>query len=158
MRARIYTDGACSGNPGPGGWACILLLPNSIQEIYGSEVMTTNNRMELLAAIEGLKLANKLGYKKVDVYSDSAYVVNALKNGWLARWQQNGWQTVSGDEVKNRDLWIRYLRLARAFEDVNLIKVKGHSDNRYNNQCDRLAKREVERLKAPGSSRNAFQR
>lgn len=147
MRVRIYTDGACSGNPGPGGWAGILLLENDRQIITGYEQDTTNNRMELIAAVESVKLARSLGHKKIDLYSDSAYVVNAVKKDWVYRWSANGWKTVAHDDVKNKDLWVRLLKLLSDVQ-VNFIKVKGHSDNEHNNTCDRLARREIERARS----------
>jgi ribonuclease HI len=146
MKIRIYTDGACSGNPGPGGWAGIIFFPNQKQIISGFEPETTNNRMELKAAVEAIKLVMEMGYSKIDLYSDSAYVVNAIKMHWVKKWQMNGWRTVSHDEVKNKDLWIKLISMIEK-HDINFIKVKGHSDNEHNNQCDKIAKREIERRK-----------
>lgn len=132
----IYTDGACSGNPGNGGWAAVLLFKGKEKEIYGFEQLTTNNRMELMAAIEALKV---LKYPcQVRLYSDSAYLVNAFNNGWLTKWQRNGWLNSRKDSVENRDLWEKLLELS-SIHDIIWIKVKGHADNKYNNRCDELA-------------------
>lgn len=148
MKIRAYTDGACSMNPGPGGWACVILFPESKQEMCGGEEETTNNRMELRAAVEAIKFITKMGYTKIDIYSDSAYVVNAIKNRWLKKWRKNGWKTVSHEDVKNRDLWEALCKYLDKYRDINFIKVKGHADNEHNNRCDKLAKREVERIKS----------
>jgi ribonuclease HI len=145
VKTRIYTDGACSGNPGPGGWAAIILLATEIQKISGSERETTNNRMELKAAVEALKLANILNIKKVEIISDSAYLVNAINKGWITKWVVNKWRTVNGDPVKNKDLWIQLLSVINLL-DVTFVKVKGHSGDLYNERVDKIAKREVERI------------
>lgn len=138
----IYTDGACSGNPGPGGWGAVLQYGASMKELSGYEAETTNNRMELLAAI--MALAALKEPCEVDLYSDSAYLVNAWKKGWLAGWQKNGWQTAQKKPVENQDLWQRLLQLT-ARHKVTWHKVKGHADNRWNNRCDELAVAEVKR-------------
>lgn len=139
----LYTDGACSGNPGPGGWAAILKYGVMEKEISGGDPATTNNRMELLAAIEGLRALNRRCY--VILYSDSAYLVDAMSKGWLRKWQMNNWKTAGKDDVKNRDLWESLLELTSA-HDVVWRKVKGHSDNVYNNRCDELARGEIVKL------------
>lgn len=132
----IYTDGACSGNPGPGGWAAILKYEGKEKEISGRENQTTNNRMELSAALQGLKA---LKFRcKVKLYSDSAYLVNAFNNGWLRKWQLNGWKTARKEPVENQDLWQELLSQS-ALHEIEWIKVKGHADNVYNNRCDKLA-------------------
>lgn len=133
----IYTDGACSGNPGPGGWAAILMYNGNKKEISGGMKNTTNNIMEITAVIEGLK-ALKFPCE-VDLYSDSAYVVNAFSQGWIYNWIMKNWKTASGDEVKNKELWQELYSLTKLHK-VNFIKVKGHSDNEYNNRCDELAR------------------
>lgn len=143
MKIRVYTDGACSGNPGPGGWAALILLDDDRQEISGFEKDTTNNRMELLAVVEAIKLVLSLGHKKIDVYSDSAYVVNAVKQNWMKKWSYNGWKTSSQTDVKNKDLWIRLANLLKESKDIKLVKVAGHSGDKNNDTVDRLAKREV---------------
>lgn len=132
----IYTDGACSGNPGPGGWAAVLIYAGKEKEIYGKEESTTNNRMELTAAMQGLK-ALKFPCR-VKLYSDSAYLINAFNNGWLRKWQQNGWKTARKEPVENQDLWQEILSVS-ALHEIEWIKVKGHADNEYNNRCDKLA-------------------
>lgn len=139
----IYTDGACSGNPGPGGWGSILMYRENKKEISGGKKDTTNNVMELTAVIEALKL---LKFKcKVSVYSDSAYVVNAFNQKWIYGWMKNGWKNASKEPVKNKELWEELYELTKIHE-VTFIKVKGHSDNEYNNRCDEMAREEVTRL------------
>lgn len=136
----IYTDGACSGNPGPGGWAAVLMYKDNKKEISGGQKDTTNNVMELTAVIEGLKL---LKYPcEVDLYSDSAYVVNSFLQGWIYNWVKNNWKTVSKEPVKNKELWEELYNLTKKHK-VNFIKVKGHSDNEYNNRCDELARNAI---------------
>ncbi len=137
---QIYTDGACSGNPGPGGWGAVLMFGPHKREISGFEANTTNNRMELLAAICALEALTKPCI--VDLYSDSAYLVNAWKQGWLAGWQRNGWQTSKKQPVENQDLWQRLLAISKKHR-VTWHKVKGHADNQWNNRCDELAVAEV---------------
>lgn len=132
----IYTDGACSGNPGPGGYAAIVMCGDKEKEISGSEANTTNNRMELRAAIEGLKVLTKPC--SVKLYSDSAYLVNAYNSNWVQKWKKNGWKNASKEPVKNVDLWEELERLM-GIHKVEYIKVKGHADNKYNNRCDELA-------------------
>lgn len=138
----IYTDGACSGNPGPGGWGAILMYKDVKKEISGGNKQTTNNIMELTAVIEGLKM---LKFPcEVDLYSDSAYVVNAFEQKWIYSWLKKNWKTASGDAVKNKELWQELYELTKMHK-VNFIKVKGHSDNEYNNRCDELARSEIEK-------------
>lgn len=139
----IYTDGACSGNPGPGGWGSILMYKGNTKEISGGKKDTTNNVMELTAVIEALKL---LKFKcKVNLYSDSAYVVNAFNQKWIYGWMKNGWKNASKEPVKNKELWQELYELTKV-HDVTFIKVKGHSDNEYNNRCDEMARQEVTKL------------
>ncbi len=136
----IYTDGACSGNPGPGGWGAILMYKENKKEISGGKKDTTNNVMELTAVIEALKL---LKYPcKVKLYSDSAYVVNAFLQNWVINWQKNSWKTADKKEVKNKELWQELVELTN-IHDITFIKVKGHSDNEYNNRCDELARKAI---------------
>ena len=132
----IYTDGACSGNPGPGGWGAVLMYGEHRKEISGGDAHTTNNRMELTGPIEALELLKQPC--KVRLYSDSAYLVNAFNQHWIANWQRNGWQTSQKKPVENKELWQRLLELCRTHE-VEFIKVKGHADNVENNRCDELA-------------------
>ena len=139
----IYTDGACSGNPGPGGWGSILMYKDNKKEISGGKADTTNNIMELTAVIEGLKL---LKFPcKVKLYSDSAYVVNAFNQKWIYGWLKNGWKNASKEPVKNKELWQELYDLTKIHE-VEFIKVKGHSDNEYNNRCDELARNAIMEL------------
>lgn len=138
----IYTDGACSGNPGPGGWGAILMYGGHQKEISGFAAETTNNRMELTAAIEALKmLKESCG---VTLYSDSAYLINAFLQNWLAKWQLNGWRNSQKQPVENQDLWQELLKLTGSHQ-VKWVKVKGHADNEYNNRCDELARAEIKK-------------
>lgn len=139
----IYTDGACSGNPGPGGWGTILIYKDIKKEISGGAEETTNNIMEITAVIEGLKL---LKYKcEVEIYSDSAYVVNAFNNKWIYGWIRNNWINSNKEPVKNKELWQELYSLVKQHE-VKFIKVKGHSDNKYNNRCDKLARNAIKNI------------
>lgn len=139
----IYTDGSCSNNPGPGGWAAILTYGDYVKEIYGSEPLTTNNKMELTAAIKALEMLKEPC--KVKLYSDSAYLIRAFNEGWVNKWMRNGWKTANGDPVENRDLWERLADLTKV-HDVQWIKVKGHSDVKYNNRCDELARNAIRQM------------
>jgi ribonuclease HI len=148
-KVKLYTDGACSGNPGKGGWGAILIYRGHEKEISGFEPYTTNNRMELKAAVEGLKA---LKYPcEVELYSDSSYLIRAFENGWLRNWKANGWRKSNKDEVSNRDLWEQLDNLAN-IHTVKWIKVKGHSDNEYNNRCDKLATNEIKKHTKPENS------
>lgn len=139
----IYTDGACSGNPGNGGY-CAILMFNGVEKIVsGSEKETTNNRMELLACIKGLEALKEPC--AVKLYSDSSYLINAFNLGWINDWTKNDWKTSQKKKVKNIDLWERLLRLTKV-NQVEFIKVKGHSDNEYNNRCDKIAVDEYKKL------------
>ena len=136
----IYTDGACSGNPGPGGWGTILMYKDTKKEISGYKKDTTNNVMEITAVIEGLKLLKEPC--KVQIYSDSAYVVNAFNQHWLENWIKKNWQNSKKEPVKNKELWLELYALVKQ-HDVQFIKVKGHSDNEFNNRCDELARNAI---------------
>lgn len=142
-KVTIYTDGSCSGNPGAGGWGAVLIYNGKEKRISGGENPTTNNRMELTAPISALSALKEPC--EVELYSDSAYLVNAFNNGWLNSWQLNGWRTSDKKEVKNADLWQKLLELCKIHK-VEFIKVKGHSDNEYNNICDKLAVEETQKL------------
>jgi len=132
----LYTDGACSGNPGIGGWGAVLSYGGAEKEISGYEDSTTNNRMEITAVVMGLKA---LKYPcEVDIYSDSAYVVNAFSEGWIYGWKKRGWKKADGKDVLNRDLWEELDSLCHTHK-TKFIKVKGHADNEKNNRCDFLA-------------------
>lgn len=139
----IYTDGACSGNPGPGGWGAILFFNEHRKELSGGEKHTTNNRMELLAIIEALRSLKEPC--RVKVYSDSAYAVNSFRQGWLDNWQRNGWINSKKQPVENQDLWKELLEQMKTHR-VEYIKVKGHSDNEFNNRCDQLARDAIKTL------------
>ncbi|WP_138432171.1 ribonuclease HI [Fodinibius saliphilus] len=132
----VYTDGACSGNPGPGGWGALLQWNGVEKELTGGASNTTNNRMEMRAVIEALKAINQPCHIKI--HSDSALIVNAFKKGWIDNWQKRGWKTASKKPVKNKDLWKKMLAAMKPHK-VEWIKVKGHSDNVRNNRVDRLA-------------------
>ena len=138
----IYTDGACSGNPGVGGWAAVLLFNGQSKEISGYSKETTNNRMELFAIIQGI--AHLKEPCRVTVYSDSAYAVNAFTEDWISSWQRHEWKTADKKDVKNRDLWTDLL-MRMTPHRVQFIKVKGHADNAYNNRCDELARGEIKK-------------
>lgn len=138
----IYTDGACSGNPGPGGWGVVLRFGDKMREMSGYAPKTTNNRMEIMAAIAALEALKRPC--QVELFSDSAYLVNAWQKGWLANWQKNGWQNAQKKPVENKDLWQRLLQAAGRHR-VSWHKVKGHADNPWNNRCDELAVAEVKR-------------
>lgn len=138
----IYTDGACSGNPGPGGWGAILMYKEKKLELSGFEARTTNNRMELLAPIEALSRLKEPC--EVDVYSDSAYLVNAFLQNWLTNWVRRGWLKADKKPVENRDLWEQLLAFTQRHQ-IRWHKVKGHADNPYNNRCDELATGEIKR-------------
>lgn len=136
----IYTDGACSGNPGAGGWGAILMHGANKKEISGFENETTNNRMELTAVIKALQMLK--AKCDVELYSDSAYVVNAISLGWLKNWKQNNWIGSDKKQVKNIELW-KELDNLLSYHNVNFNKVKGHADNEFNNRCDQLATGEI---------------
>ena len=139
----LYTDGACSGNPGPGGYAAILIYNGVEKEISGGEKNTTNNKMEMMAVIKGLEMLKEAC--EVSVYSDSAYVVNSIEKGWVYSWKKNNWKKADKKEVKNIELWERMLELMNIHK-VTFLKGKGHSDDELNNRCDRLAVLEREKF------------
>ncbi len=139
----IYTDGACSGNPGNGGWAAILSYNGTEKEISGGEKDTTNNRMELTAIIKGLSALNEKC--NVKLYSDSQYSIGAFNEGWLDKWVLSGWRTADKKPVKNSDLWKELVALT-SIHNVEFVKVKGHADNEKNNRCDLLARQEISKL------------
>ncbi len=142
----IYTDGACSYNPGPGGWGAILLYDGHRKEMSGYNPSTTNNQMELTAAIMGLKALNQPCIVKL--YSDSAYLINAFRQGWLTQWKVNNFRTSNKKPVLNIDLWQELDRLSQ-YHQIEWIKVKGHADNELNNRCDELARNEISRNFVP---------
>ncbi len=142
-KVRIYTDGACSGNPGNGGYCAILIYKGIEKVVSGSELNTTNNRMELLAVINGLKKLKEPC--DVEIFSDSAYVTEAFNKMWIEDWQKNNWKTSSKQDVKNIDLWKELLSYTKKHK-ITFIKVKGHSDNEYNNRCDKIAVSEYKKI------------
>lgn len=141
-KVTIYTDGACSGNPGEGGYCAILIYKGVQKTISGYEESTTNNRMELMAIIEGLKALKEPC--EVELYSDSSYCVNAFNNGWIYSWRLKGWRTSDNKEVKNVELWQELSNLS-SIHKIEFKKVKGHSDNELNNLCDKTARGEIEK-------------
>lgn len=136
----IYTDGACSGNPGPGGYGAVLIYKDNKKELTGYSENTTNNKMEVMAAIVALEsLKEKC---KVKLHSDSSYLVEGINKSWLSKWKTNDWKTANKKDVKNKEEWERLDRQLK-IHSVEFIKVKGHSDNEYNNRCDFLATEEI---------------
>ncbi len=137
----IFTDGACSGNPGPGGWAAILVSPlGKVREIGGSEAHTTNNKMELTATLEALRMLSavkKLSTKEIQLYTDSKYVIQGITQ-WVHGWKRNGWKTAEGKDVSNRELWIALDEMVRGFQ-VEWLYVPGHSGFPGNERCDEIA-------------------
>ena len=136
MKYKIYTDGACSGNPGPGGWAVIILANNEIKEMFsGSEKNTTNNQMELLAPIKAIQKFKKK--TEISIFTDSTYVKDGITT-WIKQWEKNGWKTASKKPVKNKDLWKKLKNLSSK-HSIKWIWVKGHAQDKYNNLVDELA-------------------
>ena len=143
-KVTLYTDGACSGNPGPGGYGAILIYKGIEKEISGGELDTTNNKMEIIAVLKGLEYLKEPC--DVTIYSDSAYVVNTIEKGWIYSWKKNNWIKSDKSKVKNIELCEKLLELME-IHNVTFIKVKGHADNEYNNRCDKLAVQESLKLK-----------
>ena len=141
----LYTDGACSGNPGPGGWGAILMFGEHERELSGGDDHTTNNRMELMGAIEGLQALKEPC--SVALYTDSKYVADGLQKGWAKGWRAKGWKKADGKPALNTDLWERLLNLSETHV-LEIHWVKGHADNVYNNRCDELAVGESLKRKA----------
>ena len=140
MKYKIYTDGACSGNPGPGGWAVIILVNNEIKEMFfGSEKNTTNNQMELLAPIKAIQKFKKKS--EISIFTDSTYVKDGI-TVWIKRWKKNGWKTASKKPVKNKDLWKKLNNLSSK-HSVKWVWVKGHAQDKYNNLVDELARKAI---------------
>jgi len=143
MQVTIYTDGACVGNPGPGGWAAIILLENDKKELFGGEKLTTNNRMELTAAIKGLEYCNlqegkQLSLKEIKLYTDSVYLKEGITN-WISKWEKNNWKTSNKKNVKNIDLWKKLKDLVTS-KQIEWCWIKGHSGDLMNDLADKLAK------------------
>ena len=142
-KINMYTDGACKGNPGAGGYACILVYGENEKVLSGGERETTNNRMELSAVIAGLSALKEPC--EVEIISDSKYVVSAINEGWLRSWIKNNWKTSSKEPVKNKEIWQEIYNLTKIHK-VKFIKVKGHADNEFNNRCDELARNAIKTL------------
>jgi len=134
----IYTDGACSGNPGKGGWAAVIIEDENEKTISGSEMLTTNNRMELLAVINALK---EVSSAKLDIYTDSKYVKNGIES-WIKNWKMNGWMTAAKQPVKNKDLWLELDTLVTK-KEIEWKWVKGHSNDHYNTIVDEAARKAI---------------
>ncbi len=143
-KVEIYTDGACSGNPGAGGWGTILVYNGHEKELSGGEANTTNNRMEMTAVIEGLKALKEPC--EVTLTSDSQYVCNAITKGWAKSWQKNNWVKSDKTQAKNPDLWEEILKLL-AIHKVNIVWVRGHNGHPYNERCDKLAVEQSQKYK-----------
>lgn len=144
-KVTLYTDGACSGNPGVGGWGAVLMFKGHEKQISAAVENTTNNRMELTAVIEGVKCLKEPC--DIDIYSDSAYTVNAFLNGWLEDWAKANWKKTDKKPLLNADLWQELYSLSHIHK-LNFIKVKGHADNEYNNICDKLATDAIKNYKS----------
>tara|TARA_Y100000991_G_scaffold199431_1_gene171140 strand:- start:456 stop:896 length:441 start_codon:yes stop_codon:yes gene_type:complete len=140
---KIYSDGSCIGNPGPGGWAAIILEKNKKKEIFGGEKITTNNRMELTAVIKALNLIKN--ESKISIYSDSKYIINGITI-WMKNWKKNNWKTSNKKIVKNKDLWNLLDKICKIHQ-VNWNWIKGHSGHELNERVDYLARSEAEKLK-----------
>lgn len=148
---KIYTDGSCLGNPGAGGWAAVIVDDfNQREEIFGGEEHTTNNRMELTAAIKALEKIP--AGSSVELFTDSSYLKNAFTNGWLANWKRNGWKTANKKPVLNQDLWLALDELISA-RDVKFNWVKGHAGDFFNERCDTLARSTAEKFQSKNSQR-----
>lgn len=159
MKVRAFTDGACSGNPGPGGYGIIINTDTNCITLSGCENNTTNNRMELKAIVECLSkiadnsIQNKYNIEigEVELYSDSAYCVNAINQNWIVKWKRNQWKTSKGDDVKNKDLWLNLIEQLKKIKQLHIkvqfIKIKGHAGNTFNERVDALAKSEILNLK-----------
>ena len=142
MKYKIYTDGACSGNPGPGGWAAIILYNNEIKEMFsGSEKNTTNNQMELLASIKAIQKFKKKS--EISIFTDSTYVRDGITT-WIEKWEKNGWKTASKKTVKNKELWKKLKNLSSK-HSIKWVWVKGHAQDKYNNLVDELAQEAIKK-------------
>ena len=144
MEIKIYTEGACIGNPGPGGWAAVIIHENNKNELFGGEKLTTNNRMELTAAIKGLQYCDsqeekQLSLKEIKIYTDSVYLKEGITN-WISNWEKNNWKTSDKKNVKNVDLWKKLKELTK-INQIEWCWIKGHSNNLMNDLADKLAKK-----------------
>lgn len=138
----IYTDGACSGNPGPGGWGVVLLYGDHMKELSGGEALTTNQKMELVAAIQALQALKEPC--RVKLYSDSAYLINGFNQKWYVNWEKNGWVNSKKEPVASKELWQELIKLSR-FHQIEWLKVKGHAGDKWNERCDELARSGVKK-------------
>lgn len=143
-RVNLYTDGACSGNPGPGGWGAILVYNSKEKELSGGEAETTNNRMELLAVINGLEALKEPC--EVELCSDSKYVIDGLSKGWARTWKSRGWKKADGKSALNIELWERLLAVVEKHK-ITYVWIKGHAGHPYNERCDRLAVEQSQKFK-----------
>ncbi len=146
----IYTDGGCSGNPGPGGWGTVVIADGKETRLSGGEKNTTNNRMELMAAISALEFALNnfdVSQKKFNIFSDSQYVKNGITS-WIKNWKKNGWRTAAKKPVLNQDLWIRLDAAYSQIPNLDWNWVKGHAGVEYNEICDQLAGEQIEKMKS----------
>ena len=140
MKYKIYTDGACSGNPGPGGWAAIIIVGDQVEDMLsGNEKNTTNNQMELLAPIKAIQKFKKKS--EISIFTDSTYVKDGITN-WIKKWEKNGWKTATKKPVKNKELWKKLKNLSLK-HSIKWIWVKGHAEDKYNNLADNLAQRAI---------------
>lgn len=148
MVIRFYTDGACSKNPGPGGYACVVVMGSTHRVMSGNKENTTNNEMELMGVLKALQFVVRNDIHKskhrAEIYSDSAYVVNSINQGWYLNWAKNGWRTKAGEPVKNLEIWQKIYELRKDVK-FTMIKVKGHSDDYYNNIADAEARAQVQK-------------
>jgi len=143
MKYKIYTDGACSGNPGPGGWAAIIIVNNEIKDMFsGNEKNTTNNQMELMAPIKAIQKFKKKS--EISIFTDSTYVRDGITT-WIKKWEKNGWKTASKKPVKNKDLWKKLKNLSSK-HSIKWIWIKGHSQDKYNNLVDELAQGAIKKI------------
>lgn len=149
MTVNVFTDGACSENPGPGGWSAVFALKDTVKVFSGNEKKTTNNRMELMAVIKAIEIAEKNKVEKIVIHSDSSYVVSAITCGWLRVWKSKNWVNSKKEEVKNKDLWEYLDNIFRSFSvKVSFVKVKGHNGNTLNELADIIARGEVLKVKS----------
>ena len=158
MIIRIYTDGSCLKNPGEGGWAFVINFKDEVKEYCGGKSISTNNEMELTAFLKALLEVERLLKSKrithkdvIEIYSDSAYVVNAINNNWVETWKENGWRTKKNEEIKNKKLWMKtYVIMKSLTKNIDIVvkKVRGHSGNTFNDLVDRLARSQAEKYKS----------
>jgi len=144
MKIKLFTDGGCRKN-GIGGWGVVFVCGDVVKEVYGGTTNTTNNKMELTAVIEALKRVKRRDIP-IEVYSDSAYIVNCFNDKWYVKWRRNGWINSRGQPVENKDLWEELINLVESFDNIEFVKVKGHSGVEFNERADQLANQGIEEL------------